>query len=246
MRRYLQDVGRGLIDLVFPASCLYCRDAVDLDYHPALCRDCLSELQPAADQFAEQHIRSRLNDSCLDQLLVAFHFNEVVRALIHAVKYRHMPKLAIKTGKIAISRAAWELSSQSLLVPVPLHPKRQRERGYNQSELIATGISSYSGLPLCCNLLQRSRYTNSQTRLNRRERQLNIANAFILPAKVKKNVAGKDIVLVDDVMTTGTTLNECAAVLKMAGAASVRGIALAAPIRDGEDVSPRADDFLLF
>ena len=244
--RHLQDVGRGLLDLLFPATCLYCRGAADAAEIAALCRDCYSDLQPAAGRFAEMHILNRLEDPYLDRLLVVFHFNDVVRSLIHAIKYHHMPKLAVAVGGIAISKAAWTLEESALLVPVPLHTQRRRERGYNQSERIAMGIAAHNKLLVRSDLLQRVRYTHSQTRLNRKERQSNLAEAFALSPKAKLHIKGRDIILVDDVMTTGTTLNECAALLKGAGAATVSGIALAAPIREGQGIYVPEEEFLLF
>jgi ComF family protein len=103
-------------------------------------------------------------------------------------------------------------------VPVPLHPTRQRERGFNQASLIAELLSAQTSIP-ARPLLERTRYTTTQTALDRSERMENLHNAF----RLRKNgdVRGLRVLLVDDVLTTGSTLNECARVLKRAGAFSV-------------------------
>jgi ComF family protein len=107
-----------------------------------------------------------------------------------------------------------------LIVPVPLHPARQRERGFNQASLLAELLARQSSIPLKP-LLERIRYTNTQTALDRSERMENLHNAFRLRKNV--DVRGLRVLLVDDVLTTGSTMNECARVLKRAGALSVYG-----------------------
>lgn len=111
-----------------------------------------------------------------------------------------------------------------LLVPVPLHPNRFRERGYNQSALLAKALAEQSGIPWqpC---LQRVRDTPHQTGLNRSQRLENLEGAFALHKKA--NIAGKRIVIVDDVFTTGTTLRQCAKVLHQHGASQILGVTLA-------------------
>lgn len=112
-----------------------------------------------------------------------------------------------------------ELSGAELIVPVPLFPAKFRARGYNQSEWLACNFSQHTGIPLCTSLLKRTRDTISQTTLNRAGRLANMTGAFtcVEPQQVK----GKVILLIDDVATTGATLEGCAVALKMAGAKRV-------------------------
>src|SRR5205823_5404499 len=104
------------------------------------------------------------------------------------------------------------------IVPVPLHPTRQRERGFNQAMLLARSLSPRTSLPVVP-ALERVRYTTTQTAFDRAERMENLRNAFRL--RPRRDVRGSRVLLVDDVLTTGSTLSECARVLKQAGASSV-------------------------
>jgi len=105
-----------------------------------------------------------------------------------------------------------------VIVPVPLHPTRQRERGFNQASLLAELLSPRISIP-CKRVLKRIRYTTTQTALDRAERMENLHNAFRL--RKKADVRGLRVLLIDDVLTTGSTLSECARILKRAGAISV-------------------------
>jgi ComF family protein len=111
-----------------------------------------------------------------------------------------------------------------LIVPVPLHPNRQKERGYNQSLLLAEQLSTTLGQPLDTKSLIRQRMTQSQMTLKRAERKTNVANAFICQSD---RLSGKTILLIDDVCTTGATLNACAEALKNSGVTAVFGLTLA-------------------
>jgi len=115
--------------------------------------------------------------------------------------------------------------SSDLLAFVPLHPTKERERGFNQSELIARQLSLLSGIELSSGLILRQKYTKSQTKLGRKERSENISGAFF----TNDSLIGKSVLIVDDVITTGATLNECAKILKQAGCRKVDVIALATP-----------------
>jgi competence protein ComFC len=110
------------------------------------------------------------------------------------------------------------------LVPVPLHPTRFRERGFNQADALAETLSRRIRLPIL-RCLERRRYTNTQTRYDRQERMQNLRDAFSL--RKSSDVREKRLVLLDDVLTTGSTLHECALVLRAAGAESVRALTVA-------------------
>ena len=136
-------------------------------------------------------------------------------------KFRNMPWLA---DALAAELAPFLPDGYDLLVPVPLHPKRQRERGYNQSELLAKALSEKTGIPWQ-NSLRRVRYTPHQTGMSREQRLKNLDGAFAL--RPGGNVQGKRVILVDDVFTTGTTIRHCAEILHKNGAARILGATLA-------------------
>ncbi len=152
--------------------------------------------------------------------------------LLHSIKYQQMPNLGYHTGKHIAKKFPEEIRrfKNSIVLPIPLHPVRKKEREYNQSLWIARGI--FCDFPDIVeeNLLVRARYTSTQTKLTRIKRQKNVRDAFEIADR--KAVAGKTIVLVDDVITTGATLNECARILKKAGAERVVGVAAASPVNE--------------
>lgn len=151
----------------------------------------------------------------------SFVFNSSSRALVHALKYARADYLARYMGRLMGENFAQypELAEAEVLVPVPLFPKRGRARGYNQSELLARELAKVIGLPVNTTALARVRNTVSQTTLGRAGRLANMSGAFLCthPAEVK----GKVILLVDDVATTGATLEGCAQALHAAGAKRV-------------------------
>jgi ComF family protein len=153
--------------------------------------------------------------------VAAYRGRGVVRQIIHEFKYNrqiHLRHLVARWLGAALDDERLCGRRFDLIVPVPLHPARQRERGFNQAGLLAKLLARQSSIPVKP-LLERIRYTNTQTALDRSERMENLHNAF----RLRKNadVRGLRMLLVDDVLTTGATLNECARVLKRAGALSV-------------------------
>jgi ComF family protein len=147
--------------------------------------------------------------------------------MIHLLKYGKRPSLAKRLGRMMSILVLRDplLSRAELVVPVPLHSARQRERGYNQSELLASALAESLGIRLVKNALVRRKNTKSQTGLTPEQRMRNVADAF----EVKKpdTLKGKKVLLVDDVMTTGSTLRFCAEALLGAGADKVFGITCA-------------------
>lgn len=145
-----------------------------------------------------------------------------VRELIHQLKYDRTVELVPILGKILMRSLSGRELTSYILVPVPLHTARMNERGFNQAELLAVEVGRAIGLPVVLGL-RRVRNTISQTGLERHQRLANVAGAFA----VAENVEGKNIILIDDVITTGATMNECAVVLKRAGANRIWGVAVA-------------------
>lgn len=226
------------LSLLYPAHCAHCgvRIAEGLDF----CGPCAGTIEPIREPRCEicsepfDGLAGKL--SCPNCRGAAFHFESAVcvvrsraaiRDLVHRLKYGREIWLGRILGKILAQGLAdprLEDFGVDALVPVPLHPRRQRERGFNQSAVLAAELSRHCGAQVL-DALARRRYTGTQTRLTRGARRQNLRNAFA----PRKNAAVSDmnILLVDDVLTTGATLDACAAVLLENGAASVRAITLA-------------------
>jgi len=148
-----------------------------------------------------------------------------VRILVHGLKYGSLRSAADELVSLAGPAVPDGFCHPgSVLVPVPLHPSRLRERGYNQSALSAKAWARRLGVPVAERWLERRRPTGTQTRLGSADRRRNLSQAFAVGKEFK---SGAPVVLVDDVLTTGATLSACAAVLLAAGASSVRGLCLA-------------------
>jgi ComF family protein len=142
------------------------------------------------------------------------------RAIVHALKYSGWHAVADGMAE-RMARLSWPtdvVEERRALVPVPLAPARERERGYNQSERLAHGLAARWKLPVWTGALERSRATRTQTRLTPEDRLRNVRGAFRVPPTARNVLAGTHVVLVDDVVTTASTLNECAAALFAGGA----------------------------
>ena len=229
----LRNPFRGLVSLIYPASCAVCSAAVEPGENlcvvceektprisPPFCAKCS---QPFAGDITGSFICANCEGRGLhfDAAVSVFRSRGVVRKVIHDFKYGRQLHLRHLVGRwlseaLADSRFAGQRFD--LLVPVPLHPARQRERGFNQAELLALELRRECGVPLG-KVLQRTRYTTTQTQFDRSERMENLRGAFRLRRGC--NVQDLRMLLVDDVLTTGSTLSECASVLKKAGALSV-------------------------
>ncbi|HNR07915.1 MAG TPA: ComF family protein [Saprospiraceae bacterium] len=131
-----------------------------------------------------------------------------LQQVIHKLKYQNRPDIGIHLGRTAGHQIHRYWPLPDLIVPVPLHPKKYWQRGYNQAEQIARGIGEITGIPVLPNALEKTGYTRSQTRLHRLERMQNMEKSFVQHPSVK--MIGKHVLLVDDVLTTGATLEACA------------------------------------
>jgi ComF family protein len=233
-------VGRALLDLIYPprcpgcgrvgfALCDGCREQVEYIV-PPVCRRCGCSLP---QEGLCQHCRTL--PSSLDGILAVAVFADPIRPAIHALKYENNTTLAAPLGEMMVD--AWRCSGlpkADVIVPVPLHTHRQAERGYNQSGLLARVVGRGLDLPMDDHTLVRLRATPPQVGLSRTERQQNMEGAFACLGSLK----GKTVVVVDDVCTTGATLEACAAALRAAGAATVWAFTLARALG-----GPGHDDF---
>ncbi|MBN2412007.1 ComF family protein [candidate division KSB1 bacterium] len=214
--------GQKILDFIFPPLCVLC-DSTVYSGNRLLCENCRRKLPGISKPLlsAEELIHPPDPPIWFDKTLALFEYNSDVQKLIHLCKYKNMPKFSLYFGELlgqAILQQP-ELNDVDMLVPVPLHISRYRERGYNQSAELAKTISKIMGAPVYKNILKRTNYTPPQAGLKREERVKNLLGAFTVKDSTK--IKDSCVAVVDDVMTTGTTVNECARVLRAAGAKRV-------------------------
>lgn len=229
----LREVWQVVSDLLFPPRCAGCQqpgvifcaaclDGIALFPEPR-CARC--DLPLASSDAPLCRACAHREHSALDGLRVVGPHSEPLRGAIHALKYERRAALAAPLGERLAARWRADGTRVDGLVPVPLHPERERERGFNQSERLAEAMSEPLGLPVRTELLHRARATRPQVGLARGERLANVAAAFL----ATPGVAGGRWLLVDDVCTTSATLEACAEALRAQGASAVWAITLARP-----------------
>jgi ComF family protein len=234
-------------DIIYPPRCAVCdrflwkgplsREAHSSFFCPGCTADvsCIaSPLCPICGQpFSSEVIEDHLCEDCLrnrpayEAAWAPYRYEGAILEGIHRFKYGSKSFLADAFGPLLVRFAEdrFDRSGSVLIIPVPLHPKRLRERGFNQSLLLARHVSRALHIDLDFLSLRRVRYTPPQAGLAKKERLKNVRGAFELTNA--DAVKGKFILLVDDVVTTGNTLNECARILRRGGAEKVFGLSLA-------------------
>ena len=225
-------IWKAALNFVYPSSCMICKTS--LPDSPGLCDLCWNDIDIWDSDLHEVGFEHEF-----DQIVILYQFNDCVRSLIHALKYRGKTLPGQMFGRALGQRIAGIVEPDTIIVPVPLHSAKKRARGYNQSEIIARAMGRVSGLQVMAKALYRVRSTPTQTRLGVLERQYNVHGAFHVrrPASIE----GRKIFLIDDVITTGATLNACVLALRSAGAQCVSVGAVASPPLDGDDLSQDAD-----
>ena len=228
----LKQIQDYVLDLIFPPYCLVCGR-----YDFWLCPECLHKVRPARAQTCAVCELPSVNGithprctsvAAMDGLASVCEFSQI-QEIIHSLKYGFVRDLAWALGECAAAglrdRKLDQFFSDFLLLPVPLHPQRLRFRGFNQSQLLAEALSKNLGLPIAAPALARFKATVPQTTLDKARRRENIRGS--IKCLDQGAIRGKKILLVDDIATTGATLNECAKVLKRNGAVMVWAIVLA-------------------
>jgi len=216
------DYKKFVLDLFFPIECLGCGAAGEW-----LCQRCHSKIKINLNGGFSQ-IGEIQN---LNQLwVVADYHQPLLEKVLHSFKYRYLTNLGEELGELLVEFLNHELAKNQtlgfdLVIPVPLSKKRKLWRGFNQSEILAKKISQQFGWPLEVTALARRYNTRPQVGLKARERLINIRGIF--SANKNQLLKNKKILLVDDVITTGATMQECAKVLKQAGAKEVWGLVIA-------------------
>ncbi len=212
--RTLRKYGESLLHLFFPRVCIICLHPLILG-EKTVCSRCVSQLEPS------RHIDFKDNDIVyIFEGLVPIHLATagfqyhkagLLQQLIFQLKYHYHKEIGYVLGKImGETLRNTDFKTVDYIIPVPLHPKKQRKRGYNQSEWIAKGIGEALGKKVRTDVLKRRVNTASQTKKNRMQRYENVQNVFVVRSKIS---ARKHILLVDDIVTTGSTLHACAEAL---------------------------------
>lgn len=234
----LRTAGRALAAALFPARCAACG-------HPgaAICQPCLATATPLPHPqcrqctrpltYGNQCARCRLERRRVDHLYAAYAYTPPILQAVHRFKYGNKRYLAPELAALAIPALPPDLPVD-FVVPVPLAPSRERQRGYNQGQLLAAEVARRLNHPLDCSVLIRLRDTPPQTSLPRARRLANVRGAF----RALRKLSGARILLVDDVTTTGATIEAATRALRRRGAVWVGALVLARTPEERSDVPP--------
>jgi len=220
-------------DLLFPIFCLSCDKEGDL-----LCLGCLKKLDVQIQFFCPVcYVNNTTGEVCGKCCEKSFlngavsltdYKNDIISELVKQLKYNYIEEVGEIFGRIfknslQTNYFQYFFTGDCVFIPIPLHQKRFLVRGFNQSELIANEMAKYTGVVVKKDILIRNRFTVPQAQLNGVERRKNLLGAF----ELKKSLIFKKVILIDDVFNTGSTLQECAKVLKQAGVGEVWGLTVA-------------------
>ena len=236
---FIKEAESFIASILYPKKCVRCSRRGSY-----ICAACMATItfvdnqlcavcqKGSVDGFTHPKCRTRHE---IDGILFSVAYKGIIKKLIYQFKYQ--PYLSDLKGIIGrllyegiIQQEAFDSylqSKRAVIIPVPLHSSRLKKRGYNQAELLAKELSLKTGLLCSANVLLRHKPTKPQFELKKEQRRDNIRGAFTVFKKNKKDIGGKWIILVDDITTTGSTLRECAKVLKKSGAEKVMGVTFA-------------------
>lgn len=230
-----------ILDLIYPPKCIICDNIIEFGSKNFLCSDC-DDLFEAIDSQRCKKCSRPINygNFCsicntkkflFNKNYSLFLYDELISDLIHRFKFKNHPAIGKGLGKIMADRINFDLPEKmDYIIPVPIHKIRRRARGFNQAEILAREISKKLNLPVRNNILKRVKNTKPQWHLNSHERENNLLGAFI-----SKDVSGKNIILIDDIFTTGSTINKCAEVLMNAGAKCIVSLTLSITVKKNSD-----------
>lgn len=240
MKRFSHDMRvlrDKLLSLLYPERCVLC-DKVIAEKENGLCKDCREKIRINNEPICKKCGRKLLDETeeyCQDCKKYEHNFckglsfclyDAEVKNSMYRLKYGNRRRYAYHYGKMMAEHFSKEIESWNAdaIIPVPLHKKRFRKRGYNQAELIAQSISMHTGIKVASDIIFREKTTEAMKYLNRAERQNNLKKAFKVG---RNNVKLKTVIVVDDIFTTGTTIDEMSYVLKNTGVKRVYFLVIA-------------------
>lgn len=200
-----------IVYFIFPKTCIVTGNRLDENNSNNYVEDCVIQ---SINSVSSSDLKNLRNKVTSDYAYTLYDFNDdsPIQQIIHHFKYRGMKKLGIYLGELIgkelINNFYDTLKTFDTIIPVPLFKTKERERGYNQAEYLCKGINSQLQIEFIKDLVKRTRHTKSQTKLSQSERIENVKDAFEINRNYKGKISGTSIILVDDVVTTGSTLNE--------------------------------------
>jgi ComF family protein len=248
LRRALLAGLGSVADLVLPPVCVHCHEPIA--DHRRLCAACWREIDfitpPLCDRLGiplshgdeggrTLSAQAICGPPAFDRARAAARFGGVMRNLIHGFKYADRHEVVEMLARMMHLAGAELLADADLLMPVPLHRWKLWQRRYNQAAMLAWRLASVTGHPVDMTSLCRARPTRSQVGLSAEERQANVSGAFTLAPGAADAIRGKRILLIDDVLTTGSTVGACALLLRHAGAKQVDCLAVAMAAEGAEN-----------
>ncbi len=207
----MENLLNDLVSLFYPELCSVCRKPL-IQNENHICLRCLFEIPGTNYELSDRNpVMDQLKGIASYENAFALYLYSkfgTLKTAIHAMKYKGNRKIGFMFGELLgeALRTKPPFCTSNFIIPVPLHDKRLKIRGYNQSKLIADGVASKMGIPVCDDILLRNRYADSQTRKDMWERELSSKQQFELS---NKNISEKNILIIDDIITTGSTLAAC-------------------------------------
>jgi ComF family protein len=247
-RKLLQQIGRGMVELLFPPQpqCPACQQ--EESYHQGLGKNCLRKIALIVPPICSKCGRPKrlvtaTQKFCPQCSETQYYFSEAravgvyegaLREYLTELKYRFRPDLGEALGMLLVEwvKNHREFQKINIIIPIPIHWQKLTVRGYNQAELLAKPLQKYLGIPIINDIIIRDKITQTQNALNKEERFLNIHEAFrVVNTKL---LNGANILLIDDIFTTGATVSEASRVLMRSGALDVKVLTLTAGVLDSE------------
>lgn len=195
-----------VINLLFPDKCIFCNDVIPIGSGKWICPDCM--------EF------TNINTESYGGVLYLYVYEGYVREMLHRFKYYNHPEYAVKLGELTAQRIRKaDIRDADLIIPVPMHEIKKRKRGYNQAELLAEETGKILSINVNTVALIRNEYTKAQSLVKMGDRAENVRNVFKVTDKTM--IEGKNIILIDDIYTSGSTMSACVKELKGAGAKNI-------------------------
>lgn len=235
-KHLVDNLVENLLDLIFPKRCLSCKTVGSF-----ICEECSGLVRPLSVQICPQCTKPSIGGFthalCLkplsaERVICLFKFEGPMREAISQLKYKGVKGLAESLAELtteSLKDLGVDLGTRSIIIPVPIHPVKQLERGFNQAAILASLLGKRLGIEVWSDFLLKTRDNPSQTKLKLKERAKNVRFTYRIERKDKRRkiIKGRDVIIIDDVFTSGATLRECAKIAKKAGARFVYLLAIA-------------------